>query len=62
MLGMLKHTHGKSWVCLAYPGFSEYPNFKIYLFDMGNSGKQFPLEMKDPVGTYKYVDFQFSTI
>jgi hypothetical protein len=30
------------------------------LFDVGNSGKQFPLKRKDPVGTYKYVDFHFS--
>jgi hypothetical protein len=38
--------------------------FKIQknLFDMGNRGKPFPLNMKDPVGTYKYVDFLFSII
>jgi hypothetical protein len=47
---------------LSIPRIFRISKIQKYLFDMGNSGKQFPLKMKDPVGTYKYVDFQFSII
>jgi hypothetical protein len=47
---------------LSIPRIFRISTIQKYLFDMGNSGKQFPLEIKDLVGTYKHVDFQFSTI
>jgi hypothetical protein len=47
---------------LSIPRIFRISKIHKYLFDTGNSGKQFLLKMKNPVGTYKYVDFQFSTI
>ena len=47
---------------LSIPRIFRISKIQTYLFDMGKSGKQFPLKMKDPVGTYKYADFQFFTI
>jgi hypothetical protein len=47
---------------LSIPRIFRISKIQKYVFDMGNSGKQFPLKMKDAVGTYKYVDFQCSII